>query len=579
MDARIKELYSLWSEDKYFSESTREELHSIKDDEIEITERFYKDLQFGTGGLRGIIGAGTNRINTYTIALATEGFARVLDKNSSLDKKKAVVISYDPRKYSKEFSLITALVFATHGIKVYLSDEIRPTPMLSFAVRYFNAIGGVMVTASHNPAKYNGYKTYGEDGGQMPPETADDIIDEIKNIKDITKVNWITKEEALSKGLLEYFGKEVDDQYISMLKKLVISPKAIKDNEDMKIVYTSLHGTGLKPVMRILDEIGFKAVSAVPEQMIPDPNFSTVEFPNPEERSALKMAIELAEKKGADLVVANDPDGDRTGLAVRVPTGGFEIMSGNQIGLLLMDYILSAKQKEGLLTNKSFCITTIVSTKLTRRIADKYGVKLFEVLTGFKFIGEIIKKYDEYGDMNFEFGFEESFGYLAGKDVRDKDGVVSVMLIAEMAAAARSKGMTLFDVLNELYNEYGYAAEKTISITLEGKEGAEKMKSAMESLRMIRTKEIGGIKVQSLSDYERSVIVDMDTKEEQPLDFEKSNVLLFSLEKDDWFCIRPSGTEPKIKVYFGIYGKKKQECELKLAHVSENIEKLVRGML
>jgi phosphoglucomutase len=579
MSVKIKELYEMWSEDLYFSEDTRKELKAITNDGQEITERFYKYLEFGTGGLRGIMGAGTNRMNTYTIAHATEGFARYLDGPQFMGRERKVVISFDSRRFSKEFAMVTALIFATHGIKVFLSDELRPTPVVSFAVRHFGALGGVMITASHNPAKYNGYKAYGEDGGQMPPEAASVILESMHSITDIRSIRWIEEKEAFDRGLVEYFGKELDEIYISMLKKLVIDQRAIDANKDMKIVFTPLHGAGYKPVTSILSAIGFENVYVVEEQKDPDPDFSTVKSPNPEERSALKMAIELAEKVGADLVVATDPDGDRTGLVVRGPEDGYVILSGNQIGLLLMDYILSAKQAAGVLTSDSFVVTTIVSSNLTRRIAKRYGVRLFEVLTGFKFIGEIIKEYDEEGDMSFEFGFEESYGYLAGKDVRDKDAVVAIMLIAEMAASARSRSKTLRDVLSDLYKTYGFAAEKTISITLEGKEGIEKIKGAMDSMRKAKPVSVGNVMIDTISDYLESQIIDNRSGKVSVLEFEKSNVLLYSLGGDDWFCVRPSGTEPKLKIYFGIYGEDREVCEMKLSDVSSVIEGYIRELL
>lgn len=577
--ATIRNLYELWSSDPYFSEDIRNELMSIKNDEKEITERFYKYLEFGTGGLRGILGAGTNRMNLYTVALATEGFARYLDEAGDVMKSRGVAVSYDSRRFSKEFALTTALVFATHGIKVYLSDELRPTPMLSYAVRHFGAAGGVMITASHNPAKYNGYKAYGEDGGQMPPEAATMILSSMASIDDIRSVHWITEGEAVQKGLLTYFGEELDQDYTAMLKKLCINPDAVNQNKDMKIVYTPLHGAGNKPVRRILKEIGFTNVIVVPEQEKPDPNFSTVAFPNPEERSALQLAITLAEKNGADLVVATDPDGDRTGLVVRNKAGEYIVLTGNQIGLLLLEYILHAKKQAGCLLPGSFAVTTIVSTKLARKIAQNYGIKLFEVLTGFKFIGEVIKNYDENGSMHYQFGFEESYGFLAGTDVRDKDAVVSVMLIAEMAAAAKLESKTLYDLLQELFAKYGYAAEKTVSITLEGKEGIEKIKNAMDYMRNHKGSMMNGIAIHSVADYQMSEKFDFTSNSASVLDLEKSDVLLYELGGLDWFCVRPSGTEPKIKIYFGIYGEDPELSNEKLAHISGLVEQYIRGIL
>jgi len=574
-----KELYEFWSTDPYFSSETRAELQAIRDDEKEITERFYRYLEFGTGGLRGIIGAGTNRMNIYTIALATEGFARYLDGTGIENKQRGVAISYDSRHFSKEFATITALIFATHGIKAYLSDELRPTPMLSYTVRHFKAAAGVMITASHNPAKYNGYKAYGEDGGQMPPEAAEVVLDSMTSIEDIRSIHWITKEEAIAKGLFVYFGKEIDDAYNTMLKSLCINPAAVLANKDMKIVYTPVHGAGNKPVRRILKEIGFTNVMVVPEQELPDPDFSTVKSPNPEDRSTLQMAISLAEKQDADLVVATDPDGDRTALVVREKNGEYNVLSGNQIGILLLEYVLKSKKESGMLPHGSFAVTTIVSTRISRLISKHYKVKLFEVFTGFKFIAEVIKKYDEDGTMHFQFGFEESFGYLAGINVRDKDAVVAVMLIAEMAAVARSKSQTLSDLLQEIYKKYSYAAEKSFSIMSEGKEGIEKIKNAMTIMRENKQPVLNGINIHSVSDYALSQKTDFTTGLTTPLLMEKSDVLLFELGGQDWFCVRPSGTEPKIKIYFGIYGKKEEKCNQKLQDVSTRIEAYIRSFL
>jgi phosphoglucomutase len=413
----------------------------------------------------------------------------------------------------------------------------------------------------------------------MTPEAASIILRSMESIDDITGIRWISKEEAVQRGLLVYFGEDLDRIYTGMLRKLAIDRQAVLDNKDMKIVYTPLHGAGNMPVRRILKEVGFENVIIVPEQEKPDPAFSTVASPNPEERSALKLAIELAGREDADLVIATDPDGDRTGLAVKGKDGEFIILSGNQIGLLLMEYILSAKQACGQLSPKSFVVSTIVSTKLTRSIARHYGVRLFEVLTGFKFIAEIIKNYDEDGDMNFEFGFEESFGYLAGKDVRDKDAVVAVMLVCEMAAAARSRSMNLYDLLQELYAKYGYAAEKTVSIMHEGREGIEKIATAMDRMRNAGAAGFGVQGIRYVSDYLRLTRTETATGIAEKLQLEQSDVLLFSMEGDDWFCVRPSGTEPKIKIYFGIYGGDRAVCEDKLDRLSVKVESYIRNIL
>lgn len=551
--SRSNELYQIWSTDLYFNEATRAELAEISENKSEIEERFYRDLEFGTGGIRGILGAGTNRINEYTIAKAAEGFARLIDQQGEEAKNKGIVISYDCRLRSTELAEVTALVFATHGIKVYLYDELRPTPMLSYGVRYFGAAGGVMLTASHNPKQYNGFKAYGSDGGQMPPEEADIVLEQMNQITDLRELKWISRAEADEKNLIQVVGSEIDDAYTDMLKKLAINLDIVQKFSDMKIVYTPLHGTGNKPVRRILKEIGFDNVLVVPEQEAADGNFSTVESPNPEERSALKMAIDLAEKEEADLVIATDPDADRTGLAVRLEDGSYKVLDGNQIGLLLMDYILSAKQARGLLPDKSFAITTIVSTKLCRRVAAHYDITLFETLTGFKFIGEKIKDYDENGDMHFQFAFEESYGYLAGTDVRDKDAVVAAMLLAEMAATARNEGLTIADYLDRFYTKYGNGLEKTVSIYRSGKEGADQITNAMAWLRENKASGISGQPIKLVKDYLTRDCLNLETGEASKLDLVPSNVLLYELDGLDWFCVRPSGTEPKIKIYFGVY--------------------------
>lgn len=577
--SRSTELYQFWSTDPFFDEGTRAELAAIAGDAKEIEERFYTNLEFGTAGLRGILGAGTNRMNAYTVGMATEGFARYLDTLGEEAKRRGVAISYDCRNYSPEFALRAALIFAAHGIHVRLVDELRPTPMLSFAVRHYNCAGGVMVTASHNPAQYNGYKAYGEDGGQMPPEAADVVLREMNSIDDPRVVKWMPEEEALAKGLLEYVGAELDDAYMAMLKKLSINADKVREEADMKIVFTPLHGTGNKPVRRILKEIGFTNVLVVPEQELPDGNFSTVKSPNPEERSALAMAIDLAAKEGADLVIATDPDGDRTGLCIRKEDGSYQVLSGNQIGILLMNYILSAKQSRGTLPEKSFVVTTVVSTKLPRKIAAHYGVELMECLTGFKWIADLIKIHDEQGNMHFQFGFEESFGYLSGTAVRDKDAVVASMLLAEMAATAKSEGKTLNDYLNALYARFGYGEEKTFSLAREGKEGLEAIRSAMVSLRRDKLGAFGGLKIAAVSDLQEGRRTDCATGAQTAVDLPPSNVLLYEAEGSDWFAVRPSGTEPKIKIYFGAYDADRARCRAKLEALSGGVVAAVEALL
>ncbi|MDD2533418.1 MAG: phospho-sugar mutase [Eubacteriales bacterium] len=575
-----QERYTRWTTDPNYDAATRAELLALAGNEQEIEDRFYMDLEFGTAGLRGVLGAGTNRMNFYTIARASEGFARYLASQGDVVKAKGVAISFDSRQYSTEFAKLSARIFVSHGIKVYLSDELRPVPMLSFAIRLYETAGGVMITASHNPAKYNGFKAYGEDGGQLPPEAATVVADVMNSIDDFPPLLLCLSEaEARQTGLWIDIGTELDNTYTAMLEKLSINRDAVKRQKNLKIVYTPLHGAGNKPVRRILSKIGFENILVVPEQELPDPAFSTVAFPNPEERTALKMAIDLAQKEGADLVIATDPDADRTGVCVRDSQGEYQVLSGNQIGLLLMNYILSAKAKSNTLPKDSFVVSTIVSTKLTQRIAKAYGVALFECLTGFKFIAELIKEHDEFGAMHFQFGFEESFGYLAGLDVRDKDAVVASMLIGEMAATAADQGLTIYDLLQDLYQEFGFAAEKTISITLEGKEGIARIKAGMTTLRGQKTNGIPGVDVKAVRDYKLKERIDLKTGIRTAIDLVESDVLLFELDDLNWFCIRPSGTEPKIKIYFGVYGDNQAQCDQDLDTLRGTVEGYLRSQI
>lgn len=584
--------YQLWSTDPFFDEGTRNELAAIKDDAREIEDRFYRDLEFGTAGLRGVLGAGTNRMNVYTVAKASEGLAKYILSEGEEAIKRGVVISYDSRHFSPEFAQITAQVLAANGIPSKLSDELRPVPVLSYSVRYFKAFAGVMITASHNPAKYNGYKVYGEDGGQVPPEAADSVLANIEAIKDIRNVKMMNIEEAKAKGLVTYFGPEVDSSYTEMLTKLVVDPEAIAKQAGMSIVYTPLHGSGNKPVRRILEAVGFKNIHIVKEQELPDGSFPTVTLPNPENPQALSMAIELAKKTDASMVFGTDPDSDRIGAAARIEKDGevtYKCFSGNQMGLMLLEYILDSKQKAGMLPADSFAVTSIVSSKLAGAICAAYGVELQEVLTGFKFIGERIKLDDEFGNKHFQFGFEESYGYLSGLDVRDKDAVVAAMLICNMAAASFEKGETLADRLDHLYEKYGYGFEEAVSITLEGKEGIEKIGNCMNELRSELESctgvddgaaLLGGPKILAVRDYKTSKRYDFSGSEIKvtPISLPKSNVLLYELGGDkglDWACARPSGTEPKLKIYYGIYDSDENEAAERLASVKADVSAYV----
>ncbi|MCR5275128.1 MAG: phospho-sugar mutase [Clostridiales bacterium] len=592
----VEELYKFWSEDPYFDEETRAELLAIKDDKKEIEERFYRDLEFGTAGLRGVLGAGINRMNMYVVAKASTGLGKFIVSEGEDAMKRGVVISYDSRHFSPEFAEITARTLTSMGIRVFLSDELRPVPMLSYSVRWHKAFAGVMITASHNPSKYNGYKVYGEDGGQVPPEAASKILSFIEGIEDIRTIKPDTLEEAKAKGLLTYWGEEVDEAYTDMLDKLVIDRQAILNQKDMSIVYTPLHGSGNKPVRRILKKIGLENVHIVKEQELPDGSFPTVEVPNPENPAALTMAIDLAKKVDADLVIGTDPDSDRIGIAVRTNVDGKDTyvpFSGNQVGLMLLDYILDSKKSAGTLPEGSFAVTTIVSSKLAGAICKYYGVELQEVLTGFKFIGERIKLDDEFGSKHFQFGFEESYGYLAGLDVRDKDAVVGAMLIAGMYAQSRERGQSLVDRLENIYQRFGYGFEETVSITLEGKEGIEKIAGAMKSLRadLLSCKNkseaqalLGGAPVVAVRDYQASkryVFTD-DGITEEKIDLPVSNVLLYELGGDkglDWACARPSGTEPKLKIYFGIYANTKEDSRARLEDTKAKVSGAVKAKL
>ena len=578
MDAYSK--YKFWLDSDYFDEDTKRELLEIKDDANEIEERFYKDLEFGTGGLRGIIGAGTNRINVYTVRKASQGVANFISKKGEEARKKGIVIAYDSRHKSSEFALEAAKVFAGNGIKAYMFDELRPTPELSFAVRELGASAGIVITASHNPKQYNGYKVYGEDGGQLPLEGSNAVLEEINRIEDITKVTFMEKDEALEKGLIEIIGSRIDDSYISKLKTLMINPEIIKSvAEDFKIIYTPLHGTGNKPVRRILTEVGFKNVLVVKEQELPDPEFSTVKSPNPEEKSAFSLAIELAKKENVDLIIGTDPDCDRVGVVVRNADGEYAVLTGNQVGCLLMEYILSQKKFAGNLPGNAFVVKTIVTTELGRVIADHYGVEMIEVLTGFKFIGEKIKEEDEFGNKKFLFGFEESYGYLAGTFSRDKHGVVASMLIAEMAAFYKARGMSLYEGLQELYEKYGYALEDISSFVLEGKEGLEKINKIMEELRVTKPVSFNGSDVVAVRDYMTSERYEIATGKRQTLKLPRSNVLYYEMKDGAWFCIRPSGTEPKIKIYFGVLSDSGSDVADQLKKLQNNVLSVIKSML
>lgn len=570
--------YRFWVENDYFDKETKSELLAIEGNDKEIEDRFYRDLEFGTGGMRGVIGAGTNRMNKYTVRKAAQGFASYIKKQGMASK--GVVIAYDSRRFSSEFAMETALVMAGNGIKAYIFDELRPTPELSFAVRHLGCAGGVVITASHNPKEYNGFKAYGSDGCQLPPRESDIVIEEVNAITDITSIRPMEHDEAVSKGLLAVIGKEIDDEYIKALKKVCVNPElSLKYGKDARIIYTPLHGTGNKPVRRILKETGFENVIVVKEQELPDPDFSTVKYPNPEDRAAFGIAIEMAKKEGIDLIIGTDPDADRVGVVVKDSRGEYVTLTGNQTGCLLLEYILSQKKEKGELPANAFAVKTIVSSELARKITDYYGIELIEVLTGFKFIGEQIRLLDDTGKKKFLFGFEESYGYLAGTHARDKDAVVASMLIAEVYAWYKSRSMNLYDGLIELFEKYGYVREGIDSFTLKGKEGIEKIFKAMETLRENNPKEFGRYRVAEVSDYEKQVCVNMETGATKALDLPKSNVLYYRMASGYWFCIRPSGTEPKIKIYYGVSSSSIEGSERELNIFREDVLGVVKPLL
>lgn len=579
MQDYIWENYKIWSEDLFFDIETRNELKNIKNNLEEIEDRFCKFLDVGTGGLRGVIGAGTNRINIYTVALITEALARFIETEGDNAKQRGVCISYDSRYKSYDFALITALVLANHGINSYLYKTLHSTPQLSYALRKMNCIAGVMITASHNPAKYNGYKFYGEDGAQMPPVNANKLIAFCKEIGDIRTLSWMSEEEARNSNLLKDVPESVDASYFKMLEGLSLNKDIVKKHHNLKIVYTPLHGAGYIPVTEALANLGFSNVKTVSEQALPDPNFSTVVYPNPEEESALKMAMDLATEEKAELILATDPDSDRLAAAIAVPEGGYRILSGNQMGILLMDYILETKAAKKILSDKSFVATTIVSTRLVHQIAAAYNVKLFEVLTGFKYIGELIKKYDDTGELDYQFGFEESYGYLIGTDVRDKDAVAAAAIFAELTAVAKENNENLAQRLERIYKKYSYAAERTVYIDLEGLEGIRKINSALDSLRDMKDAAFPSLKIKAIRDYQKGERLDCDSLKIEKLLLPVSNVLLYELNGMNWVCVRPSGTEPKLKIYAGSYHKDQKICEADLAFNAAVFEEKIRSLL
>ncbi len=572
-----KETYQFWLEDAYFDAATKEELAAIAGDEKEIEDRFYKELEFGTGGLRGVIGAGTNRMNVYTVRKATQGLANYILKQNG--EGKGVAIAYDSRFMSPEFADEAALCLAANGIKTYVFDALRPTPELSFALRKLGCISGIVITASHNPPEYNGYKVYWEDGAQITAPKDKEIITEVKNVTDFYSVKTMNKEEAVKAGLYQVIGKEIDDAYMAELKKQIIHPEVITEMaEDISIVYTPLHGTGNVPVRRVLEELGFKKVYVVPEQEMPDPKFTTLEYPNPEDPKAFTLALKLAKEKNADIVLATDPDADRLGIyALDTKSGEYIPFTGNMSGMLIADYILRERKATGTMPVNPALVKTIVTTNMADVIAKAYNVELIEVLTGFKFIGEQIKFFEQSGSNNYVFGLEESYGCLAGTHARDKDAVVAVMCLCEVAAWCKKNGKTVWDQMLEMYEAYGYFKEDLYTVTLKGIDGSKQIAEIMDKLRSNPPKNFGDLEVISMRDYQCDKIVNLKTGEETTTGLPKSNVLYFDLTNDSWCCARPSGTEPKIKFYMGVKGNGLKDAEEKNAKLTEDLKAAVLG--
>ena len=574
-----KEVYEQWIANPYFDEATKEELKSIAEDENEIKERFYMDLEFGTAGLRGIIGAGTNRMNIYVVRRATQGLANYIAK---VDKKaKGVAIAYDSRRMSPEFANEAALCLAANGIKAYIFESLRPTPELSYAVRYLGCTAGINVTASHNPPEYNGYKVYWEDGAQITPPHDSGIMGEVKAISDWNTVKTMDKAEAEKAGLFEVIGKEVDDAYMAELKKQVIHMDAIQaEGKNLKIVYTPLHGTGNIPARRILKELGFENVYVVKEQELPDGDFPTVSYPNPEAAEAFELGLKLAKEVDADLVLATDPDADRLGVRVKDKNGEYHDLTGNMSGCLLANYEISQRKAvNGSLPEDGALIKTIVTTNLADAIAKGYGVKLIEVLTGFKFIGQQILGFEKSGKGSYLFGFEESYGCLIGTYARDKDAIVATMALCEAAAYYKTQGKTLWDAMIEMYEQFGYYKDDIKAVTMKGIEGLQKIQDIMNSLRQNPPAEFAGHKVVAVRDYKADTIKNLETGEVTPTGLPNSNVLYYELTNDAWVCVRPSGTEPKVKFYYGVKGTSLADADEKSAVMGKAVLDMVDSMM
>ena len=568
-----REVYKKWCEDTYFDEETRAELRALEGNEKEIEDRFYRQLEFGTGGLRGVIGAGTNRMNIYTVRQATQGLANYILSQGGQDK--GVAIAFDSRIMSPEFAKEAALCLNANGIRTYLFESLRPTPELSFAVRTLGCISGIVITASHNPREYNGYKVYWEDGAQITPPHDKNILTEVAKVTDFSQVKTMTEEAALEAGLHKIIGGEIDDAYMAQLKAQSIHPEMIPEAaKDMKIVYTPLHGTGNLPVRRVLKELGFEKVYVVKEQELPDGTFPTVAYPNPEDAKAWTLALKLAEEVDADIVLATDPDADRLGVYAKdAKTGKYVSFTGNMSGMLIAEYILRERTKTGTMPERPALVETIVTTDMAKAIAKAYGAALIEVLTGFKYIGEQIKFFEQENSHHYVFGLEESYGCLAGTYARDKDACVAVMMLCEVAAYCKMNGKTLWDAMVDMYETYGYYREGLSTLTLKGIDGAKQIQDMMRGFRTNPPKELGGYRVLAVRDYQKDTRTDRENGAVTATGLPKSNVLYYELDNDAWCCVRPSGTEPKIKFYYGVKGTSIEDAEEKLEGLKSDLMK------
>ncbi|MEH7624748.1 phosphoglucomutase [Bacillus subtilis] len=566
--------YERWQQTEHLDPELKERLIELEGDEQALEDCFYKDLEFGTGGMRGEIGAGTNRMNIYTVRKASAGFAAYISKQGEEAKKRGVVIAYDSRHKSPEFAMEAAKTLATQGIQTYVFDELRPTPELSFAVRQLNAYGGIVVTASHNPPEYNGYKVYGDDGGQLPPKEADIVIEQVNAIENELTITVDEENKLKEKGLIKIIGEDIDKVYTEKLTSISVHPE-LSEEVDVKVVFTPLHGTANKPVRRGLEALGYKNVTVVKEQELPDSNFSTVTSPNPEEHAAFEYAIKLGEEQNADILIATDPDADRLGIAVKNDQGKYTVLTGNQTGALLLHYLLSEKKKQGILPDNGVVLKTIVTSEIGRAVASSFGLDTIDTLTGFKFIGEKIKEYEASGQYTFQFGYEESYGYLIGDFARDKDAIQAALLAVEVCAFYKKQGMSLYEALINLFNEYGFYREGLKSLTLKGKQGAEQIEAILASFRQNPPQKMAGKQVVTAEDYAVSKRTLLTENKEEAIDLPKSNVLKYFLEDGSWFCLRPSGTEPKVKFYFAVKGSSLEDSEKRLAVLSEDVMKTV----